>query len=76
MSQGKSNDYQDSFSYMLFQNLKQVRDYSEKRLNQNSLLSPDEIHDKDLRIRKIFETGRKMNISDRILTLLILSQPE
>ena len=73
---GHSNDYQDFFSYILFQNLKQVREYAKKRLNQISPLSLDEIHDKDLRIKDIFEAGRKLNISDRILTLYVLSQPD
>lgn len=75
-SKGNSNDHQEFFSYILFQNLKQVREYAKKRLNQISPLSLDEIHDKDLRIKDIFEAGRKLNISDRILTLYVLSEPE
>ena len=75
-SEGNSNDHQDFFSYILFQNLKQVREYAKKRLNQISPLSLDEIHDKDLRIKDIFEAGQKYNISDRILTLYVLSEPE
>ena len=72
-STGNANDYRSSLDYVLFQNLKQLREYASKGLNQNCPLSLDEIHDKDLRLRDIFEAGRKLNMSERLLTLLVLS---
>ncbi len=72
-STGNANDYRSNLDYVLFQNLKQLREYASKGLNQNCPLSLDEFHDKDLRLRDIFEAGRKLNMSDRLLTLLVLS---
>ncbi len=73
LSTGNANDYRSNLDYVLFQNLKQLREYARKRLYQNCPLSLDEIHDKDLRLRDIFDAGRKLNMSERLLTLLVLS---
>ena len=70
---GNANDSRSKLDHVLFQNLKELREYAGRGLNQNCPLSLDEIHDKDRRLRDIFEAGRKLNMSERVLTLLVLS---
>lgn len=72
-SVGNAKDYRSNIDYVLFQNLKQLRAYARKGLGRNCPLSPDEIRDKDRRLKDIFEAGRELCMSEQFLTLLVLS---